>query len=118
MRNSNCTHLLLLMLLLFSDLVDCITEVGWGDIECRGGVVTGEENTFCWLRWHFGGHTSVSVPLTISTNCLHFNINNRFLLCCNKPGYIFDVVSIASPILPLSTNFNIPVNKKKKKTKN
>lgn len=54
------------------------------------------------------GLTSESEPFTISTNCLHLSINNKLRLCSKSPGYNLLVVSIASPILPASTNLRIP----------
>lgn len=53
------------------------------------------------------GLTSKSEPFTISINCLHFSINSRFLLFSKSPGYDRNVCSIAWPILPDITNFNI-----------
>lgn len=53
--------------------------------------------------------TSKSDPLTISTNCLHFSMNNKFWLFSKSPGYDRSVWSIAKPIRPPSTSFKISV---------
>lgn len=54
--------------------------------------------------------TSLSVPLIISTNCLHFNMNLRLRLFSKRPGYSSWVEWIASPSFPERINFCIPVN--------
>ena len=58
------------------------------------------------------GRTSLSHPLTISTNCRHFKRKSKFGFRSKSPGYNVCVVSIASPILPARTSFCIPERKK------
>ena len=58
------------------------------------------------------GRTSLSHPLTISTNCRHFKRKSKFGFLSRSPGYNVCVVSIASPILPARTNFCIPAETK------
>ena len=55
-----------------------------------------------------GPRTSLSEPLTISTNWRHLSMKSRLGLRSSSPGYSCWVSSMASPIRPASTNFWMP----------